>query len=107
MGRLMLHVLMSFAEFERSIAGERIRDKIAASKKKGMWMGGYPALGFDVENRMLVINDAEAATVRFIFTRFAEINSTTELAHELSAKGITTKALVNKAGLTGMANCHP
>ena len=62
MGRLTLNVLLSFAQFEREVTGERIRDKIAASKKKGMWMGGLPALGYDVKERKLVVNKAEAAT---------------------------------------------
>ena len=64
MGRLTLNVLLSFAQFEREVAGERIRDKIAASKKKGMWMGGLPSLGYDVQNRKLVVNEEEAGTVR-------------------------------------------
>ena len=63
MGRLTLNVLLSFAQFEREVTGERIRDKIAASKKKGMWMGGLPALGYDVQHRKLVINEQEALTV--------------------------------------------
>ena len=63
MGRLTLNVLLSFAQFEREVTGERIRDKIAASKKKGMWMGGLPALGYDVKNRKLVVNEQEARTV--------------------------------------------
>jgi DNA invertase Pin-like site-specific DNA recombinase len=67
MGRLMLNVLLSFAQFEREVTGERIRDKIAASKAKGMWMGGPLPLGYDVLNRLLVINETEAATVRRIF----------------------------------------
>jgi site-specific DNA recombinase len=66
MGRLTLNVLLSFAQFEREVTGERIRDKIAASKKKGMWMGGLPALGYDVQNRKLVVNEQEALTVRQI-----------------------------------------
>ena len=65
MGRLTLNVLLSFAQFEREVTGERIRDKIAASKKKGMWMGGYPPLGYDVKDRKLVVNEAEAETVRY------------------------------------------
>ena len=69
MGRLTLNVLLSFAQFEREVTGERIRDKIAASKKKGMWMGGYPSLGYDVKERKLVVNEAEAETVRYIFRR--------------------------------------
>ena len=68
MGRLTLNVLLSFAQFEREVTGERIRDKIAASKKKGMWMGGLPALGYDVQNRKLVINEQEALTVRISFS---------------------------------------
>ena len=63
MGRLTLNVLLSFAQFEREVTGEQIRDKIAASKKKGIWMGGLPALGYDVKERKLVANEAEAATV--------------------------------------------
>src|ERR1700733_13273758 len=67
MGRLMLNVLLSFAQFEREITGERIRDKIAASKKKGIWMGGTVPVGYDVKDRQLVVNNAEAETVRTIF----------------------------------------
>src|SRR6201995_4813705 len=67
MGRLTLNVLLSFAQFEREVTGERIRDKIAASKRKGMWMGGTTPFGYDVKDRQLVVNDAEAATVRHIF----------------------------------------
>ena len=67
MGRLTLNVLLSFAQFEREVTGERIRDKIAASKRKGIWMGGNPPLGYDVANRKLVVNTAEAETVRLIF----------------------------------------
>ena len=74
MGRLTLNMLLSFAQFEREVTGERIRDKIAASKKKGMWMGGLPSLGYDVKDRRLVINEAEAKTVRHIFRRYAELN---------------------------------
>ena len=73
MGRLTLNVLLSFAQFEREITGERIRDKIAASKKKGMWMGGLPALGYDVQNRKLVINEQEALTLRHIFRRYVQL----------------------------------
>jgi site-specific DNA recombinase len=66
----MLNVLLSFARFEREVTGERIRDKIAASKAKGMWMGGYTPLGYRVENRRLVIEEAEAKLVRHIFSEF-------------------------------------
>jgi DNA invertase Pin-like site-specific DNA recombinase len=70
MGRLTLNVLLSFAQFEREVTGERIRDKIAASKRKGIWMGGLVPLGYEVRERQLVINEAEATTVRHIFTRY-------------------------------------
>ena len=92
MGRLMLNILLSFAQFEREVTGERIRDKIAASKRKGIWMGGYPPLGYDVTDRHLIINEVEAATVRRIFLRFAELRSATDLCRELALDGITTKA---------------
>src|SRR5260221_11476293 len=70
MGRLTLNILLSFAQFERELIGERVRDKIAASRKKGMWMGGTVPLGYDVRDRKLVVNEAEAATVRLIFARY-------------------------------------
>src|ERR1700688_3870531 len=75
MGRLTLNVLLSFAQFEREVTGERIRDKIAASKRKGIWMGGLVPLGDDVQNRDLVVNQADAGTVREIFRRYLEIAS--------------------------------
>jgi DNA invertase Pin-like site-specific DNA recombinase len=91
MGRLTLNMLLSFAQFEREIAGERIRDKIAASKAKGMWMGGTVPLGYDVKDRKLVINKVEAETVRMIFRRYAEIGSVTLLQAELDRQGIRSK----------------
>jgi DNA invertase Pin-like site-specific DNA recombinase len=91
MGRLTLNVLLSFAQFEREVTGERIRDKIAQSKAKGMWMGGVVPLGYDVSERKLVINEAEAATVRMIFARYAVLGSTGLLTNELRAKGVVTK----------------
>jgi len=91
MGRLTLNILLSFAQFEREVTGERIRDKIAASRKKGMWMGGTVPLGYDVNDRKLEINNAEAKTVRLVFERFAEIGSATVLARELRTGGVTTK----------------
>ena len=78
MGRLTLNILLSFAQFEREVIGERIRDKFAASRKKGMWMGGFVPLGYDVKDRKLVVNEAEAATVRMIFERFVKIGSATD-----------------------------
>jgi len=91
MGRLMLNVLLSFAQFEREVTGERIRDKIAASKAKGMWMGGPLPLGYDVQNRLLVVNEAEAAVVRRIFADFARDRSTTHMVRNYAAEGIRTK----------------
>ncbi|NJO54663.1 MAG: recombinase family protein [Bacteroidales bacterium] len=91
MGRLTLNILLSFAQFEREVIGERIRDKFAASRKKGMWMGGFVPLGYRVENRKLVIDKAEAATVRMIFERFLKIGSATVLARELIAERVTTR----------------
>ena len=100
MGRLMLNVLLSFAQFEREVTGERIRDKIAAAKRKGMWMGGVPPLGYDVDNRFLVINETEAAVVRRIFEEMLTIGSPTQIAVNLTADGITTKAWTTQEGQT-------
>jgi DNA invertase Pin-like site-specific DNA recombinase len=98
MGRLMLNVLLSFAQFEREVTGERIRDKIAASKRKGLWMGGMPPLGYDVKSRQLVVNEAEAKIVRRIFQEMLSIGSPTRIAERLTAEGITTKAWQTKDG---------
>ncbi|PIT76690.1 recombinase family protein [Limnohabitans sp. JirII-31] len=91
MGRLMLNVLLSFAQFEREVTGERIRDKIAASKRKGMWMGGSVPLGYRVENRALHINPEEAELVQRIFEQFIAEQSTTKIVKELNEQGIQTK----------------
>ena len=91
MGRLTLNILLSFAQFEREVIGERIRDKFAASRKKGMWMGGWAPLGYDVRDRKLVVNDAEAATVRMIFQRFLRVGSMTKLFLALRSEGMRTK----------------
>jgi site-specific DNA recombinase len=98
MGRLTLNVLLSFAQFEREVIGERIRDKIAASKKKGMWMGGVPPLGYRVQDRKLVIVDSEAEIVRSIFRRYAELGSVRLLKAELEAQGIKSKSWTSAAG---------
>jgi DNA invertase Pin-like site-specific DNA recombinase len=98
MGRLMLNVLLSFAQFEREVTGERIRDKIAASKRKGMWMGGMPPLGYDVDNRRLVPNPQEAKLVRQIFHRFVELGSSTKLVRELRLEGATSKSWTTQDG---------
>src|SRR6266852_3278799 len=89
MGRLTLNVLLSFAQFEREVIGERIRDTIAASKRKGIWMGGVPPLGYAARDRGLVVVDSEAETVRYIFRRYAELGSVRSLKEELEARGIT------------------
>jgi DNA invertase Pin-like site-specific DNA recombinase len=91
MGRLTLNVLLSFAQFEREVTGERIRDKIAASKKKGLWMGRQPSLGYDVKDRKLSVNEAEAETVRMIFSRYLELGSVRELKASLDAEGVVSK----------------
>lgn len=91
MGRLMLNVLLSFAQFEREVTGERIRDKIAASKAKGMWMGGPLPLGYDVRDRLLVINETEAALVRHIFDDFVTMRSATLMVKAYDAEGVVTK----------------
>ena len=91
MGRLTLNILLSFAQFEREVTAERIRDKVAASRKKGMWMGGWAPWGYDVKDRKLIVNAAEAATIRMIFERFVTSGSATALARELRAEGVVTK----------------
>jgi site-specific DNA recombinase len=98
MGRLTLNVLLSFAQFEREVTGERIRDKIAASKKKGMWMGGVPPLGYQARDRGLVVVDSEAETVRYIFRRYAELGSIRSLQGELEAQGLTSKCWTSASG---------
>jgi DNA invertase Pin-like site-specific DNA recombinase len=91
MGRLTLNILLSFAQFEREVIGERVRDKIAASRARGMWMGGPVPLGYRVENRKLIVDEASAATVRRVFEGFAEIGSATKLLPVLHAEGLLTK----------------
>jgi DNA invertase Pin-like site-specific DNA recombinase len=91
MGRLTLNVLLSFAQFEREVTGERIRDKIAASKRKGMWIGGNLPLGYDVKDRQLVVNDAEAQTVRYLFQRYVELGTVAALQTDLKRCGIVSK----------------
>ncbi len=98
MGRLTLNVLLSFAQFEREVTGERIRDKIAASRAKGMWMGGNPSLGYDIRDRRLVVNEEEAAQVRYIFRRYLELKSASKLLEDLKQKGICSKRWTSAAG---------
>jgi len=98
MGRLTLNVLLSFAQFEREVTAERIRDKIAASKKKGLWMGGLPPLGYDVEDHKLVVNETEADQVRHIFHRYVELKSVRDLTTELKETGLISKRRVSQSG---------
>jgi site-specific DNA recombinase len=91
MGRLTLNVLLSFAQFEREVTGERIRDKIAASKKKGFWMGGNVPLGYDADNRTLVIDPAEADTVRRIFALYGEYGCVRRVKDEADRLGLRTR----------------
>ncbi len=98
MGRLTLNILLSFAQFEREVIGERIRDKFAASRRKGMWMGGVPPLGYDVVERKLVVNESEAELIRLIFKRFLRVGSATKLAQQLRRAGHTTKSWVTQDG---------
>jgi site-specific DNA recombinase len=98
MGRLTLNMLLSFAQFEREVTGERIRDKIAASKRKGMWMGGNTPLGYDVHDRQLVINQPEAETVRRIYRRYADLGSVQALKGELDLDGVVSKRRVDRFG---------
>jgi len=98
MGRLTLNMLLSFAQFEREVTGERIRDKIAASKAKGMWMGGRPPLGYDGVDHRLVVNEAEAERVRLVFRRYLELGSVVRLTRDLAGAGVTSKAWIGKTG---------
>ena len=106
MGRLTLNILLSFAQFEREVIGERIRDKVAASRKRGIWMGGYVPLGYDVQDRKLLVNDAEAASIRRIFERFVELGSATVLARELRRDDFRNKqgTLIDKGYLYRLLN---
>jgi site-specific DNA recombinase len=106
MGRLTLNILLSFAQFEREVIGERIRDKFAASRKKGMWMGGTVPLGYRVENRKLVIAEPEAAIIRTIFERFVRIGSGAVVSQELREEGVTMKSgrPIDRAALYKIVN---
>jgi site-specific DNA recombinase len=98
MGRLTLNVLLSFAQFEREVTGERIRDKIAASKQKGMWMGGVPPLGYRCQDHKLAVVENEAETVRHIFRRYAALGSVRLLRDELDAAGTRSKSWTSSTG---------
>ncbi len=98
MGRLTLNVLLSFAQFEREVTGERIRDKIAASKARGMWMGGSVPLGYAVKDRKLVVVPEEVKRVRMIFERYLALGSVRVLAESLKAEGVRSKARLSRTG---------
>ena len=98
MGRLTLNVLLSFAQFEREVTGERIRDKIAASKRKGIWMGGTVPHGYNVHERKLLVQPKEADEVQYIFSRYLELRSTLKLVDDLAAKGIRTRERLLSCG---------
>jgi site-specific DNA recombinase len=98
MGRLTLNMLLSFAQFEREVTGERIRDKIEASKRKGLWMGGNLALGYDPNGRTLVVNETEAALVRHVFRRYIELGSVDALRDELQTQGLRSKRWTSRRG---------
>jgi DNA invertase Pin-like site-specific DNA recombinase len=100
MGRLTLNVLLSFAQFEREVTSERIRDKIAASKRKGLWVGGMAPLGYDTRNRKITVNEAEAERVRTIFRRYLELGSLNLLMADLREQGIVSKVRTLKSGAT-------
>src|SRR5215469_400203 len=99
MGRLTLNVLLSFAQFEREVTGERIRDKIAASKQKGIWMGGTPPLGYDLCDRRLTVNKAEAETVRLIFRLYIEHKTLRQVRAELDRRKIVSKQWVSRGNV--------
>src|SRR3954470_4460693 len=100
MGRLTLNVLLSFAQFEREVTSERIRDKISASKRKGLWVGGMAPLGYDTKDRKISLNEAEAERVRTIFHSYLKVGSITRLVTELRKRGIVTKMRMLRTGKT-------
>ena len=100
MGRLTLNVLLSFAQFEREVTGERIRDKIAASKKKGMWMGGMGPLGYRVQDRKLLVEEYEAAIVKTVFDLYLELGSIPAVQIELKSKGVRSRVRNSETGKT-------
>jgi site-specific DNA recombinase len=100
MGRMHLNIMLTFAQYEREATGERIRDKFAASRKRGMWMGGWAPLGYEVKDRKLIVNEVDAKLVRSIFQRFLKIGSATILARLLISENIRNKygKLIDKGG---------
>ncbi|WP_345302387.1 recombinase family protein, partial [Lysobacter hankyongensis] len=106
MGRMMLNILLAFAQFERELTAERIRDKFAASKKKGLWMHGICPLGYDVVDRRLVVNEEEAEQVRTIFRRFVELGSILKVVQEARARGWCNKTWTTKVGTVRPGKLH-
>ncbi|WP_156963750.1 recombinase family protein [Muricoccus aerilatus] len=106
MGRLTLNILLSFAQFEREVIGERIRDKFAASRARGMWMGGHVPLGYEVRDRKLLVKEEEATTIRRVFTTFLDTGSGTETARLLQAEGLTGRSgrLLDKGDVYKLLN---
>jgi site-specific DNA recombinase len=100
MGRLTLNVLLSFAQFEREVTSERIRDKIAASKRKGLWVGGMAPLGYDTKERKITVNEPEADLVRTIFRRYLKLGSINLLVADLRKSGLETKVRTLRTGGT-------
>src|SRR5450432_4564269 len=100
MGRLTLNVLLSFAQFEREVTSERIRDKIAASKRKGLWVGGMAPLGYDTKDRKITVNEPEAEVVRTIFRRYLKLGSINLLVADLRKSGLATKVRTLRTGGT-------
>lgn len=105
MGRLTLNVLLSFAQFEREVIGERVRDKIAASKQKGMWMGGNVPIGYNVDGRSLVPDKASRKTVEYIFDKYLELRSVSALKRDLELRGLKSREWASKKGVVHSA-CH-
>lgn len=98
MGRLTLNMLLSFAQFEREVSAERIRDKVAASKKKGMWMGGNPPVGYEVKDRQLIIHDEGAKLARHLFDRYLTLGCVAKLKEELDSQGIFSLQRLSQRG---------
>ena len=100
MGRLTLNMLLSFAQFEREVTGERIRDKLAASKRRGIWVGGIVPLGYEVRERKLLVREDEAQTIRLIFERYLALGSLPALQRELRERGVVTRRRTLSSGRT-------
>ena len=98
MGKLTLNMLLSFAQFEREVSSERIRDKLAASKAKGMWLGGMPPLGYDIVEKQLKVNEQEAKQVQYVFEKYLEMKSLKDVAEHLNEEGYSSKKWISQKG---------